>query len=199
MFEHSLAAFQSHEDTDAIILIVPAAMLERARATARRYPKVEAVVPGGKRRQDSVRAGLDRIGDAGGENDLVLVHDAARPFVPARVIVEVLRAADRTGAAVPATVPSDTIREIAPQARAGGPQLAGKTLDRRRLVQVQTPQGFRLALLRRAFELAGGMEVTDDAALVEAIGSPVELVDGSPRNFKITTPDDLRLAEACLR
>ena len=120
------------------------------------------------------------------DDALVLVHDAARPLVDVDVITAVVEAAAISGAAVPGLRPSDTVR------RTG----SSGTLDREGLFLTQTPQGFRLTMLREAFARAGGQDVTNDAALVELLGRPITLVAGSARNFKVTTPDDLELAAA---
>jgi 2-C-methyl-D-erythritol 4-phosphate cytidylyltransferase len=159
---------------DGVVLVVPADRVDEASAVA------DAVVAGGASRSGSVRCGLAAVpADA----DVVVVHDAARPVpVPAvwdRVLEAVGGGAD---AAVPAVPVTDTLREV------GGP-----SVDRARFVAVQTPQAFRAAALRRAHE--GGGDATDDAALVEAAGGRVVVVDGDPANVKITTPVDLTLAE----
>ncbi len=200
MVDHSLAVFDAHPAVDSIVLVAPAADLEAASRLAAAYPKVTAVAAGGARRQDSVRLGLDRV--AGGrppsEDDLVLVHDAARPLLEPALITSVIEAAARHGAAVPGLPPSDTVRRAGP-AGADGARRSTGALDRTELVLVQTPQGFRLSLLREAYERLGQAEVTDDAALVERLGRPVAVVAGSSTNLKVTTPQDLDLAEALLR
>lgn len=148
------------------------------------------LVRGGAERQDSVRRGLEAIGSA----DLVLVHDAARPLLGSALIDRVIDAAAGSGAAVPATAPVDTVKEV------GAAGEVARTLPRETLRLVQTPQAFRADLLRAAHERAAalGWRATDDAALVERTGARVVTVPGSPWNIKITTPDDLRLAEAIL-
>ena len=146
------------------------------------------VVAGGVRRQDSVRNGLAAVG---ADIPLVLVHDGARPFVTAETVRAVLAAAAATGAAITAVPARDTLKRVA-DGRVQG------TVDRTDLWLVQTPQAFRADILRAAHARAAaeGYEGTDDAALVEHDGKPVAVVPGSPRNFKITTPDDLALARA---
>jgi len=140
-------------------------------------PQADAVVAGGATRSESVRAGLAAVpADA----ELVVVHDAARPWADAtlwRRVLEGLRSG--ADAVVPAVPVVDTLREV-----------GGGTVDRSRFVAVQTPQGFRTAALRAAH--AGGAEGTDDASLVEACGGSVVVVDGDPANRKITTRADLR-------
>jgi 2-C-methyl-D-erythritol 4-phosphate cytidylyltransferase len=148
------------------------------------------LVAGGPERQDSVRRGLEAVGDAG----IVLVHDAARPLVTRRLIDAVIDATLRAGAAVPVVAVADTVKRLAPDGA------IRDTLPREDLRLAQTPQGFRTDLLRAACARAErhGTRGTDDASLVESAGERVAVVEGSPRNIKITTPADLRLAEALL-
>jgi 2-C-methyl-D-erythritol 4-phosphate cytidylyltransferase len=147
-------------------------------------PAAHAVVAGGLTRSGSVRAGLAAVPP---DAEVVLVHDAARPRGSAelwRRVIDTVRAG--ADAAVPAVPVTDTLREV-----------EGGTVDRSRYVAVQTPQGFRADVLRRAHE--GEPEGTDDASLVDAIGGTVVLVDGEVGNAKITTPYDLRAMQACVR
>ena len=147
------------------------------------------IVPGGAERQDSVRNALKLVSPS---VELVLVHDGARPFVEPTCVLKSMQAAAETGAAVVAVPVKDTIKLAD---AAGGVK---QTLDRSSLWQVQTPQTFRRELLLKAHEqaAAAGVVATDDAALVEWAGGSVSLVRGSYYNFKVTTPEDLVLAEA---
>jgi 2-C-methyl-D-erythritol 4-phosphate cytidylyltransferase len=163
---------------DGIVVVLPPSL------AAAGEPGADAVAAGGDTRSASVRAGLARVpGDA----DVVVVHDGARPLAGADLFAAVV-AAVRAGAdaAVPGVPLADTLRW-----RSGG------VADRGGLVAVQTPQAFGAAALRAAHE--GEPEATDDASLVEAAGGKVVVVDGSPRNLKITNPSDLTVAEALLR
>ncbi|HZI94926.1 MAG TPA: 2-C-methyl-D-erythritol 4-phosphate cytidylyltransferase [Patescibacteria group bacterium] len=202
LMELSLAAFDSHPGIDGIILIAPADRLEEARRIAAGFRKVKDVVAGGPRRQDSVRLGLESlrgmIDDGRAGDPLVLVHDAARPLVDASLIAAVIDSTARVGAAIPGLAPSDMVRQTSNGGGPPGHTRAGSVLDRRSLVLVQTPQGFRLPLLLDAYASAADEEVTDDAALVQRLGHPVEVVPGSPFNMKITTPGDLEIAAAIL-
>jgi 2-C-methyl-D-erythritol 4-phosphate cytidylyltransferase len=121
----------------------------------------------------------------------VLVHDAARPFAPPELFARMADACAR-GPAVAVRAVSDTVKEV-------DGSVVRKTLDRARLVLAQTPQGARLSLLERAHEGMPGTDATDDAALLEALGAPVTAVPGAEANFKITSPQDFRLAEAWVR
>lgn len=154
-------------------------------------PDVRIAV-GGARRQDSVRNGLAAIDTA---VDVVLVHDAARPFIDADVIRDVIAAAASTGAAVAAVPASDTLKRV------NHARLVTETLSRADIWYAQTPQGFRLDVLRDAHAraLAEGIDATDDAMLVEQCGHPVRVVPSNSTNFKITTPADLALARALVQ
>ena len=145
---------------------------------------------GGRERADSVAAGLRALGAA---CEVVLVHDGARPFVERRVIDAVIAHARAGEGAVAAVPVSDTIKEETP----GDPTLVARTVPRERLWRAQTPQGFPRRLLEAAYgRAAPAGSATDDAGLVEACGGRVRLVPDTPRNLKITTRDDLALADA---
>ena len=164
--------------TDGVVVVVPT---DRA---GEPEPPASVVVAGGPTRSASVRAGLAAVPD---DAVVILVHDAARPVPVPGVWQRVVDAIDAgADAAVPAVPVADTLRD-----------LAGGTVDRSRIVAVQTPQAFRADALRRAH--AGDPEGTDDASLVEASGGRVVVVDGDPANIKITTPVDLSLAELLCR
>jgi 2-C-methyl-D-erythritol 4-phosphate cytidylyltransferase len=145
----------------------------------------DVIVPGGASRSQSVRSGLAAVPD---EAEIIAVHDAARPLARPALWAAVLDAvAAGADGAVPASPVTDTVKEVGPDGRL-------VTLDRSRLVAVQTPQAFRAELLRRAHR--AGDDATDDAALVEAAGGRVVIVDGSPDNVKVTSPTDLILVSA---
>jgi 2-C-methyl-D-erythritol 4-phosphate cytidylyltransferase/2-C-methyl-D-erythritol 2,4-cyclodiphosphate synthase len=153
--------------------------------------KPVSIVAGGAARADSVRNGLAAAPDAA----VVLVHDAARPFLPAELASRVARAAAQDGAALAAVPVTDTVKRVA---GASAPPRVAATLDRSTLWLAQTPQGFRREVLVRAYERAGpdAGGATDDSLLVERMGEKVTLVAGDPGNFKITTPEDLVRARA---
>lgn len=155
-------------------------------------PTPTVVVEGGARRQDSVRCGLAALDAA---CDIVAIHDAARPFVGVETIAHSIRAAAETGAALVATPARDTLKRV------GSDAIVSETLSRQDVWLAQTPQTFQVALIREAHQLAQeqGVTATDDAGLVERLGRPVRVVPGDALNFKITTQDDLALAEALLR
>ena len=150
------------------------------------------VVEGGAERSDSIARALEVVDPSIG---YVAVHDAARPCLTGEIIDAVFEAARRTGAALPAVAVADTLKRV------GDDRTIVETVSRAGLFAVQTPQVFRRDLLVRAYADRDrlGPEATDDARLVEALGHPCVVVDGSPENLKITTRDDLRLADAILR
>ena len=153
------------------------------------------VVEGGENRQQSVANGLATIDAA--PDDLVLVHDAVRPFVDSEIIGNVIQAAARHGAAIAGLPAVDTIKQVDRTAEGA---IVVSTIPRARVVLAQTPQGFRYGVLKKAFDeaQADGFHGTDEASLVERTGHEVAVVMGSPQNIKITTPADLELAEFLL-
>jgi 2-C-methyl-D-erythritol 4-phosphate cytidylyltransferase len=187
----SARVFDEAPSVGGIVAVVPEADVAAARALLAPVRKLLGVVPGGERRQDSVLAGLKQAPD--GFDGIVLVHDAARPLVDVALVEAVARAAEGVGAALPVLPVVDTMKRV----REG---LVLETLDREELGTAQTPQGFRYALLIEAYEAAfrARLTVTDEAMAVERLGAPVVAVPGSPRNRKITTPDDLAWAEGVL-
>ena len=187
---HSLLRFQAHPEVDEIVLVAPPGQELPWRQFMLRdvsAPKLRATVAGGRERQDSVRAGLAA---ASPDAELLLIHDAARPLVPARLIAAVLRAAREHGAAVPLLAVTDTVKRVE------GPRVAG-TLPRGGLGLAQTPQAFLAALYREALAAADrdGVTATDDVALVERLGRPVAWVEGAEQNLKVTTAADLQFLE----
>lgn len=188
---YPLAAFEGCPEVQEVVLVVAPHRVEEARALVARYrfSRVRAVCPGGARRQDSVREGLACLSPT---VRWVAVHDGARPLVDARLLVEGLRTARLTGASAPALPLKDTVKRVDPEGR------VLETLPRQDLRAVQTPQVFRRDLLERAHREVRE-EVTDDAGMVERMGGTVLLFPGSPVNLKVTTPEDLLVAEAFLR
>jgi len=187
LLERSVRAIADRPAVAGVVVVLPPAELDGERgSTVRSWPGVIAVVAGGSSRAESVRAGLGAVGRA----PFVLVHDAARPFVPARVVDDVIAATRRDGAALPALSVVDTVKEVDVDGR------CRKTLDRGRLRLAQTPQGSRTEWLARALEDAAsaGREVTDEASALELAGHTVTVVPGDPDNRKITTAEDLEVA-----
>ncbi len=179
--------FQGCNLIDQIVVVLSKQNLERGQqlVAERGWSKVTDVCPGGQRRQDSVVAGLSRLNHC----HWVVIHDGARPLVTADLIERGLEAAQETGAAVAAIPVTDTIKA------AGSDRIVHQTPPRQNLWAVQTPQVFRFGIIAEAYKRAKG-EVTDDASLVEQLGYKVKLYMGAYDNIKITTPDDLLIAEA---
>lgn len=186
---HSLRTFAACADIDTIVLVSSSANYSALAQIAAEHGagKVCAVVLGGARRQDSVAAGLRMLPPC----EFVAVHDTARPFVMSAVIERGLELAAKHGAAVVAAPVYDTVKE-------GREGFVRQTLNREHLWSVQTPQTFKRVLLERAHAAAND-EVSDDAMLVEALGEAVALYEGSARNLKVTTIEDLAIAEALLK
>jgi 2-C-methyl-D-erythritol 4-phosphate cytidylyltransferase len=171
---------------DQIVIVLNETKLDLGRGLVkdRRWSKVVELCAGGRRRQDSVRQGLNELEEC----DWVIIHDGARPFLTEDLIRDGLEAAQSTGAAVAAVPIKDTVK------LGGSDMIVGKTLNRQELWAVQTPQVFRFDIIAEAHEQVNN-DVTDDASLVEYLGHKVRLYMGSYDNIKITTPEDLVLAE----
>lgn len=200
VIHHTLSAFQEAATVAAIYIATKADSIETLREMADRagFTKVQGIIEGGAERQDSVRNGLAAIRAAGPLPDAILVHDGARPFIQPDEIDAISLLTLRFGACVPANRPKDTIKFVGDD-----PEFFGATLDRSRLLQVQTPQAFRSDLLVRAHEeaLKAGCYATDDAALVERYfpGQQIKIYETGYHNIKITTPEDLPMAEMIWR
>jgi 2-C-methyl-D-erythritol 4-phosphate cytidylyltransferase len=153
--------------------------------------KIELVV-GGEHRQQSVQNALNALSAA--PDDIVLVHDAVRPFVTPEIIHEVIEAAKKYGAAIAGMPAVDTVKQVERTAEGA---IIKTTIPRASVVLAQTPQGFRYSVIKKAFDeaAADGFTGTDEASLAERSGHEVAVVMGSPRNIKITNPGDMELAE----
>jgi 2-C-methyl-D-erythritol 4-phosphate cytidylyltransferase len=186
----SLDAMQESKFIDSIVLVLHKDAVEMGRKLVSRsgWPKVNAICEGGELRQDSVRSGLN----AANVSEWVVVHDGARPFLTGKLIEDGVQAAAETGAASAAVEVKDTIKQV------DDAGIVTRTLQRSKLRAIQTPQVFRFDLLKKAYELISG-EFTDDAGIVERAGYRVKLYPGDYENVKITTPDDLLLAEIIAR
>jgi 2-C-methyl-D-erythritol 4-phosphate cytidylyltransferase len=187
---HTLRQFQRADFIDEIIVVTREesfAMLDQLIANGG-LTKVRPLVKGGRTRQDSVCNGLSAVNE---RCDIVLVHDAVRPFIAREVIAQAAEAAAVSGAAIVAVRAKDTMKLAGPDGR------VEKTLDRAFLWNVQTPQAFRLSILRDAYALAASRNTaaTDDSSLVEQLGIAPVIIEGSYDNIKITTPEDLLVAE----
>ena len=187
---HAVRNIATARDIDLIVVAGPEHAVEESRALLVGIELPLIIVSGGETRQDSVARALLALPP---EVDVVLVHDAARPLVPAEVVDRVV-AAVRAGAeaVIPTLGVVDTVKEV------DGDGVVRATLDRSRLHAVQTPQGFDRDVLQRAHAASDGGDASDDAGMVERMGVTVRIVPGHEEAFKITRPLDLVLAEAIL-
>jgi len=195
---HCLRAFLAVERVEAVYVAVRKTEIERVQSQVAEYRlggKV-AVVEGGDIRQQSVTNALDKlVKEKGcGEDDVILVHDAARPLIDPATIDRTIDAVAEHGAAIVALPAVDTIKQVERTAHGA---IVTATIPRERIVQAQTPQGARCGLLQRAFAEAAADEFmgTDEASVLERAGVVVAVVPGSAKNFKITQPGDIELAE----
>jgi 2-C-methyl-D-erythritol 4-phosphate cytidylyltransferase/2-C-methyl-D-erythritol 2,4-cyclodiphosphate synthase len=190
MLHHSVKAFHRHPRVDEIVVVLPsgtAAPFVLFQEEGRRYPEMRIAV-GGARRQDSVANGFEMVS---ADTDVVLIHDAARPFVTADLIDRTIDAAATHGAAIAALQSRDTVKQVDASGTITG------TVARESIYLAQTPQGFRRDVLAQAIAAArSAVEATDEAALAERAGYKVHVVEGDPGNVKITTEADLAAARA---
>lgn len=203
---YCLKILSKHPRIRDIILVTNSKNLKDIITKIRQYRigKIKDVVLGGRLRQDSVINALKALNP---KTDFVLIHDGVRPLIDKAMVSSLIKEAKSCGAAIMGVPVKATIKEahgswLLPAGRhsmAHGSSIVKKTLNRDRLWEVQTPQVFRKDLIVEAYKRFGNKEVTDDAALVEKLGAKVKLVRGSYFNLKITTPEDLVLAEAILR
>jgi 2-C-methyl-D-erythritol 4-phosphate cytidylyltransferase/2-C-methyl-D-erythritol 2,4-cyclodiphosphate synthase len=187
ILQRSIDAFLRSPLVQEVVVALPRDVLDEPPDFLRRVDRRVHLVEGGERRQDSV---VNAFAHVAGRSDVVVIHDAARPLVSDDLIRRTIEAAAETGAAIAALRARDTVK------RGDGSCLVTATLPRDEIFLAQTPQAFRTSVLRDALAAADdGLSVTDEAALAERAGYAVKLVDGDPRNLKITTADDLEMAE----
>jgi len=198
LLAHTLLAFESCKDVDEIVLVAHAERVSSYKQLVSEHhiSKLKTIVPGGVERQDSVFSGLQAVAS---DSDITLIHDGARALVTPEIISRCVEAARATGAAIPAVAVKDTIKRVVGKSDKNYPQIDA-TLDRSQLWAAQTPQTFRTDLIRLAYEplIRQRIVVTDDAAAAERAGHRVYIVSSDPHNLKVTTPEDLLLAEAIL-
>lgn len=194
VLEHTLRAFVNIKSLGEVIVATSVDYIDvTAEILNRLFPKLNThVVIGGEERQDSIRNALEKIS---GKTGLIAVHDAVRPFVDLNEIKKCVKGATRWGGAILGTPAKNTIKEVN-----SGLEIV-ETPDRSKLWEAQTPQIFWAALVREAYDYAyhNNLKGYDDSSLVEKIGGKVVLIQGSDKNFKITYPTDLKIAEYLLR
>ncbi|MGC2248655.1 MAG: 2-C-methyl-D-erythritol 4-phosphate cytidylyltransferase [Terriglobales bacterium] len=198
---HTLRVFAATPDVHEIIVALRKDEIAGFRSQLeKQYPdilkKPLQIVEGGEHRQDSVANALQTL--AADPGDIVLVHDAVRPFVTPEIIGNVIQAAEKHQAAITGWPAVDTVKQVE---RTADGAIIKATIPRASVVMAQTPQGFRYDILKKAFDEAAddGFLGTDEASLIERAGLPVAVVMGSPKNIKITTPADMELAEFYLK
>src|SRR5215470_16113020 len=199
ILERSVSLLHEHPDVHEVIVALPEELVQNPPAYLLKASKPLRVVAGGVRRQDSVAAAFRLVSDRA---DVIVIHDAARPFATSGLIARTIAAAAESGAALAALEARDTVKAIrlAPSDAAGLAQaeqaerFVRQTLDRRSIFLAQTPQAFRREVLRDALALQD--DATDEAALAERAGHAVRIVEGEASNFKVTTAEDLVIAEA---
>jgi len=195
LISYSLRVFEAVSAIEEVVLVVPAGSVSFYRDNIVgpfQLKKVKEVVEGGERRQDSVYQGLKSLSN---ETQVVLVHDGARPFVSPTIIEQSIVAACQFGACVVGVPCKSTIKESDDEG------FVYRTPERHHMWEIQTPQAFQTTLLRESFDQARekGLEVTDEGMLVEALGKSVKIVEGDYQNMKVTTKEDLLLAELILK
>ena len=181
---HSIKAFQKYSSGIHIIVVLPYGVDDRWAEIAEEFKIDATICTGGDSRFSSVKNGLELLGDEG----LVAIHDAARPLVSPALISKCFLAAAREGNAIPVIPLTDSIRELSNE--------ASRPADRSRFRLVQTPQVFEVSLIKKAYEQAFRSSFTDDATVAEAYGAKIHLVEGENKNIKITTKEDMLIAEA---
>jgi 2-C-methyl-D-erythritol 4-phosphate cytidylyltransferase/2-C-methyl-D-erythritol 2,4-cyclodiphosphate synthase len=187
ILERAVDVFRACDVVNDLVVALPPELATDPPASLLSPGKPLEIVAGGARRQDSVAHAFARVSDRA---DIVVIHDGARPFVTDDTIRRIVAAAVETGAAIAAIAARDTVK------RAGANGIVTATLPREEIYLAQTPQAFRTAVLKEA--LALGVDATDEAMLAEQAGHVVRIVEGDPRNLKITTADDLAVAERLL-
>lgn len=188
---HTLGALNKSKIINSIVVVVSRDKLNAAGRLVKKYRlnKVRAIVPGGKRRFDSVKNGLAKVDR---DADFILIHDGARPFIDLDLIKKVFASAKRHGAALSLTHSKQTLKLVNENL------FVVKTPKRKSLWEAQTPQAFRKDLIVKAYNKAKNRNATDDSSLVEKMGHKVKVIEGSYRNIKITTPEDLMLARVLI-
>lgn len=188
---YTLEALERCEAVDEIVIASEPSYLRKFEGLVKRYrfSKVSGIVAGGRTRFESVKNCLSKIGSS---FDIVIVHDGARPFIDAAVISESVNLAGKFGACIVGSPETDTVKIVDRKF------FVKRTLDRSRVFRAETPQTFKYDIIKKAYAIGVKAKVTDDAGLLERLGLPVKILAGTRNNMKITTKEDLRLAEALL-
>jgi 2-C-methyl-D-erythritol 4-phosphate cytidylyltransferase len=187
---HTIECFNKYSTDIHIILVLPSHQIDTWNRLCREFNfKFELkIIAGGSTRFESVRNGLNSINEL---NGLVAIHDGVRPFIPYSIIEESFQAAEKYGSGITSIPLKDSIRFVNGE--------KNRSEDRKKFRLMQTPQTFDLSLIKKAYQLANDINFTDDATVIENSGSVVHLIEGSYDNIKITTPEDLYLAEGIIK
>jgi 2-C-methyl-D-erythritol 4-phosphate cytidylyltransferase len=190
---HTLEAFEACSAIEGMILAVPATDIPFVRSLTQNHSlkKVIHIIEGGKERQDSVKKAFDYTPPC----DVIAIHDGVRPLITQELIERVVKAAGEFGAAIPGLPAKETTKRVTPDL------FVSETLDRSSLWCIQTPQAFSYNLFRQAVEKAQKETFvgTDESMLVERLGAKVKIIEGDSYNIKVTTPEDLKIAESLLK
>jgi 2-C-methyl-D-erythritol 4-phosphate cytidylyltransferase len=196
---HTLWRLHTEEAVTEIMPVLREQDIESGTGMIRNYQfsKIKSVVQGGRERQDSINNALTFLQDERSESlkdSLILIHDGVRPVIPQGTIEALVRSVQDADGAVPGIPPKDTLKKV------GNESVVISTINRDEIRAIQTPQLFPFSVIKKAYELAyrDNFYATDDAALVERMGGTVKVIEGSPSNIKITTPDDLAMVEYIL-
>ncbi len=188
ILEKTLSIFNSSNSIDSIVLVVPKSHIDIAKNLRKRFEKLNFITIGGKERKYSVFNGLKTIENIVNKKSKILIHDAVRPFVSNNLIDKMLEELDNYECVIPAIKIDDTLKEINTES------FVKKTVDRDRFVRVQTPQGFRISIIRYYKEVMDKkVDFTDDSMIPEYLGKKVKIIQGEKKNIKITTPEDLEI------
>lgn len=193
VLSRTIMVFDDHPDISRIFLVVAPVEIPYCRKhilSTVSWKTEILLVPGGKHRQDSVYEGIKAAEQRTGEHEIVLIHDGVRPFVSPDMITDCIDGAAKSGACILGVPVSDTLKQVDSRGTISG------TLSRENIWMAQTPQAFSLKRIKAGFENAieKGLRTTDDAAVLESYGTPVQILPGSKINIKITTPEDLHFA-----
>jgi 2-C-methyl-D-erythritol 4-phosphate cytidylyltransferase len=187
MVEYSLRAFQDADQVSEMVLVRPPRYSAGLLPLFEKYPKLAAIIPGGRERSDSVRSGLKAVSP---DSEMVLIHDAARPLISPRQIAALISGVKRHGAALLAEPVTDTLKAVERD-------LVVRTVDRRNLWRAQTPQGFKKDLIEKAHRL--GLPATDDCQLAEMLKAKILVIPARENNMKVTDKNDMEMAAWLLR
>lgn len=191
ILETAVYNFEKNTGIKNIIVVAHKDDLEKVKKLLRNFKKVKSIIPGGKKRSHSVKKGIFSLTP---QEKIVLIHDAARPFVSSKLIERIIYETRKHGAAIPVMEVTSTVKKIK-----GG--FVEKTIDRQNLFLAQTPQGFKVEVLKKAFNKKKKkyFNITDDAFLLEILGKKIKVIPGEASNIKITTKDDLELARRLIK